>query len=125
MVCLAGCGKRVTPLPTTYPVHGKVTHKDGTIVDAGTVQFQPEGERSVTTCGAIGKDGTYSLTTMRDGLQSPGAVAGSNRVLITTICRRQGKALPFSALYRSPYIVKPQDNEFNVVVDGSVAEAAP
>jgi hypothetical protein len=126
IVCLAGCGKHPLPLPTTYTVHGKVTHKDGTVVDAGTVQFQSNVDTSVTTCGAIGKDGTYSLTTMRDGLESVGAVAGSNRVFITTIRHQQGRDLPFSALSPSPYDVKPRDNEFNVVVDidGTVAEAA-
>jgi hypothetical protein len=96
-------------------------------LDIGTVQFQSNVDTSVTTCGAIGKDGTYSLTTMRDGLESVGAVAGSNRVFVTTIRHQQGRDLPFSALSPSPYDVKPHDNEFNVVVDvdGIAAEAAP
>ena len=80
MLCLAGCGRRSAPLPRTYPVHGKATYENGAPVTAGLVQFQPQSEPSVTTAGVIRNDGSYSLTTMRDGLRAEGAVAGPNRV---------------------------------------------
>lgn len=103
IVCFAGCGRHPKPLMATYPVHGKVTHKNGGSVDGGMVQFQPEAEPSATTCAAIGKDGAYSLITMRDGVRAEGAVAGPNRVLVTTAGRARGLPVPVSTTYPTPY----------------------
>lgn len=110
MLCWLGCGHRPAPLPATYRVHGTVVYKDGTPVTRGLVQFQPQADASVTTTAAIGKDGAYSLTTMRDGLRAEGAVAGPNRVIV----------IPFTT-YPAPYVVKPCDNEFRLVVKRTAA----
>jgi hypothetical protein len=126
--CWVGCGKRPDPLPTTYPVHGKITYKDGTPARGGMVQFQPEAEPSVTTTGTIENDGTYSLTTKRNGLRAEGAVAGSNRVLLILAPaaadggdQRSGNGATSQQNglflnYPTPSNVEPRDNEINLVV---------
>ena len=126
-VCLPGCGKRTAPLPTTYPVHGKVTYKDGKPVSGGTVQFQPQAEPSVTTAATIQSDGTYRLATMRDGLRADGAVAGPNRVTVILADnenndRERGKApmiqpMAFPTTYPTPYTVEPCNNKFDLTVE--------
>ena len=123
--CLAGCGSRPQPLPATYPVHGKVTYKDGAPVTDGLVQFQPSASLSVATTGNIQSDGTYSLTTMRDSLRAEGALAGPNRVIVLPVDKdRMGKQDPRlqqggipSTTFPTPYIVEPRDNEFNLTIE--------
>jgi hypothetical protein len=116
---LAGCGKRSAPLPATYPVHGKVAYKDGTPARGGMVQFQPEAEPSVTTTGTIQADGTYRLTTKRDGIQAEGAVAGPNRVLLILASAANDAAGQQDGVflnYPVPSSVEPHDNEINLTV---------
>ncbi len=116
--CLGGCGSRPRPLPKTYPVHGKVTYKDGTPLDNGVMRFHPEAEPSVTTAGTIQPDGTYRLATMRDNLRADGAVAGPNRVSVR--CRKimiEGVLVGTPTVYPAPYNVEPRDNEFNLTVE--------
>ena len=123
--CLIGCGSRPRPLPATYPVHGKVTCKDGTPVTEGVVQFQPSASLSVATAGRIRSDGTYSLTTMRDGLLAEGALAGPNRVIVLIVDKssrsRQDpwlqRARTSSTVFPTFYTVEPKDNEHNLVVE--------
>jgi hypothetical protein len=125
--CLAGCGKSVKPMPATYPVHGKVIHKDGKPVTAGMVQFQPEADTSVTTTGTIQNDGTYRLTTIRDRVRAEGAVAGPNRVIVSpgaaadvTMSPNRNMKMagrPVPTIYPTPYAVEPRDNEFNLNVE--------
>ena len=126
-VCVAGCGDRPRPLPTTYPVHGKVTYPDGKPVAGGLIQFQPQAEPSVSTTGTIHNDGTYSLISVRDGLRAEGAVACPNRVIVVQWAdqesqrqepgkpTRQQGCLPtnVAALFH----VQPRDNEYNLVIN--------
>ncbi len=127
-VCLAGCGKSPAPLPATYPVHGKVTYRDGSPVTGGMVQFLPQSDISVVTTSAIARDGSYSLVTKRSGLHAAGAVAGLNRVTImvnspteadseTTKVRGTGMSGVPPTTFPTPYIVEPHDNIFPLVVD--------
>lgn len=109
---LAGCGKHPASLSTTYPVHGKITYRDGTPLTGGSVQFLPEADRSVTTNAAVSEKGTYRLATVRDGLKAEGAVAGPNRVIVVTPSR---DAAP--TVYPTPYNVEPRDNEFNLTIE--------
>lgn len=129
-VCLTGCGKHPDFLPTTYPVHGKVTRQDGAPLHGGMIQFQSQAEPSVTTRGAIRDDGTYSLITMRDGLRAEGAVAGPNRVIVTPpddldVSRQsagqQGSGSP-PTIYPKPYNVEPCANEFNLILGRPFSE---
>lgn len=119
VVCLAGCGRKVAPLPTTYPVHGKVTYKNGSPVGGGVVQFQSQADLSVTTAGAINPDGTYSLGTTRDGLRSDGAVAGPNCVIVAP--REPGSmvqsAMRSPTIRPTPFNVEPRDNELDLSID--------
>jgi hypothetical protein len=114
-MCLTGCGKPAKPLPTTYPVHGKVTYKDGAPVRDGLVQFHPEADPSVTTVAVIQSDGTYRLKSMRDGVRAEGAVPGVNRVMVTPPGNAHGIILPVT--YPTPYNVEPRDNEFHLTIE--------
>lgn len=116
-VCLMGCGSRVKPLPTTYPVHGRVVYKDGSPTSGGIVQFRPVTESSVSTTAEIGEDGTYSLVTTRDGLRAEGAVAGANHVSVVVVLpgKHGGSS---SANYRTPYTVAPKENSIDLTVEG-------
>jgi hypothetical protein len=117
--CLAGCGKRPPPLPTTYPVRGKVAYRDGTLLGGGMVQFVPEGYPEVTTSATINPDGTYSLTTMRDGLRAEGAVAGANRVMVIPppgLDVKMGRGV-VPTIYPNPYNVESRDNKFDLTAE--------
>ena len=82
--CLTtGCGPSGAPLPETYPVHGTVAQRNGTLITSGIVVFESKADRSVSTAGVIKEDGTYSLTTSRGRQRVEGAVAGPNHVVIT------------------------------------------
>jgi hypothetical protein len=122
---LAGCGKPAKPLPPTYPVHGRVTYKDGAPVRDGFVQFQPASDAWVTTAGAIQSDGTYNLTTMRDHLRADGAVAGPNRVTVVAAPSGGQAKQPLSSkmsrspepyVFPTPYTIQPRDNVINLTV---------
>jgi hypothetical protein len=70
-VVLAGCGG-----PRLGRVTGRVT-VGGKPVTSGTIMFHPDA--GPTAVGAIGADGTYTLTTFKRG---DGALVGSHRVTI-------------------------------------------
>jgi hypothetical protein len=118
-MCLIGCKKPPPPLPQTYPVHGRVVHKDGAPVLDGNVQFHHETDVTVTTTGKI-KDGTFSMKTFRKGQLSEGAVPGLNRITINA--PRRGKLANEMSAIRSteiaqPFKVEARDNELNLKVD--------
>jgi len=69
-------------VPRTYPVTGRVEFSDGQpLTTGGVVLFEAsEGEGTpVTARGAIREDGTFDITTYREG---DGAVPGEHRVLV-------------------------------------------
>lgn len=134
---LIGCGDRKEPLPTTYPVHGKVTYKGGRPVANALVQFHPKSEPRVSSSAVTRSDGAYSLVTKRDGLKVDGAVAGSNRVTVFYTGdngaspqatgdigagplaggRAGSPPMMFSTEFPAPYEVEPRDNEINLTVE--------
>ena len=122
--CLIGCASPTQPIPTTYPVHGRVTYEDGTPVTDGLVQFHPDASLSVATTGKIQSDGAYSLTTMRDGLRAEGALPGPNRAIVLVVNENGGSKLDprlqqgraSSTTFPTPYIVEPKDNEINLTI---------
>jgi hypothetical protein len=134
---LVGCADRKGPLPTTYPVHGKVTYNGGLPVANALVQFHPKSEPRVSTSAVTGSDGAYSLLTKRDGLKVEGAVAGANRVTVFytghdgVSAQASGNVgagpqaggitssqpAMFSTEFPTPYEVQPRDNEFNLTVE--------
>jgi hypothetical protein len=72
-----GCGPGAGSLPSLVQVKGKVTYK-GQPVTQGTVTFEPEGYGRPAR-GKLQSDGTYSLTTLKDG---DGVVLGAHRVAV-------------------------------------------
>jgi hypothetical protein len=71
----AGCGGK-----KTYPVEGQVVVKGGGVpaeaLAGYVVTFESEVEK-VGATGSVGKDGTFRMTTTKNG---DGAVAGKHRV---------------------------------------------
>jgi len=82
LLATAGCG---SGNPTTYPVRGQVTYPNGMPVTVGMVEFEPMPREGVSLTerlnarGLIHPDGTYFLTTFKDG---DGAVPGRHRVIV-------------------------------------------
>ena len=74
-IAIAGCGESA---PTTYPVAGLVRFDDGQPVQTGHVEFH-HAESGISAKGRIGADGSFALTTFREG---DGAVAGVHRVTV-------------------------------------------
>jgi hypothetical protein len=70
--CGAGAGAQVGP---TVPVKGRVTYQ-GKPLTQGTITFEPV-DTGREANGNIGPDGTFVLTTFKEG---DGAVAGVHRV---------------------------------------------
>src|SRR5262245_491586 len=75
----AGCG---AGMPETYPVKGKVVSRGGKPVSYGRIEFRSLADASVKATGEIGKDGSFTLTTHKDGKSTPGAVAGEHKVVV-------------------------------------------
>jgi hypothetical protein len=80
--------------PKTYPVKGAVVFVKGgslkQLVD-GTVEFQSVSEPGVRAYGEIQQDGSFSLTTLKDGKASPGAIEGEHRARVVPPQEREGK----------------------------------
>lgn len=74
----AGCGPSY---PKRYPVSGVVKFKDGSPVKTGTVEFGIPGSQW-TASGAIARDGTFSLSTVKP---NDGAIAGEHKVIVRQI----------------------------------------
>ena len=77
LVAAGGCSRG----PKLVPVRGQVFYRDQPL-KFGSVMFQPEsgGQPARAT---IEPDGTFTLTTYRNGKSKPGAVVGKHLVRIT------------------------------------------
>jgi hypothetical protein len=79
VLMLAGCGPFGEA--SVYPVKGKVTFEGKPLVGGGSIAFVPLTPPTGRPAGGvIAEDGTYQLTTRRQG---DGATAGEFRVVIT------------------------------------------
>jgi len=77
---LVGCSGGSGPA-TTYKVTGTVKLPDGkTLENGGQILFRPLGEQKYPARGIINKNGTFYLSTFKEG---DGAVAGQYKVMIT------------------------------------------
>ena len=78
---IGGCGSSspgAAPLPT-LPVKGKVTY-NGKPLTRGTIKFAPDDGFGREAQGPIQPDGTFLLSTFKDG---DGAVPGVHRVAVS------------------------------------------
>ena len=69
-----GCGQ-------TYKINGKVT-LDGQPVAGAQVRFIPRGDTGRSAVGFTGKDGTFTLTTVKQG---DGALKGEYKVTVSKL----------------------------------------
>ncbi|MFY8200308.1 MAG: hypothetical protein ACOVLE_06540 [Pirellula staleyi] len=111
----------------TYPATGKVVFPDGSPVKVGTIECKSQ-EHGVQATAEIGLDGTFSLTTYKQG---DGAVAGSHKCVVvqfvqidnlanykpSTIGVVNNKYNSYSTSGLS-FRIEPQKNELLIQVDG-------
>src|SRR5262249_40207260 len=117
--------------PKSYPVSGKVTMKDGSLLTPdNTIIFEPasikEKENRFSSRGRIGPDGTFRLSTSREG---DGIPAGKYRALLAPPPLIAGNAnqmtwrIPFDMKYQEfdtsglVFDVGPGSTEFNIALD--------
>jgi hypothetical protein len=82
ILLLAGCTK---PDPVCYPVEG-ISEINGQPTEGFTVEFasQAEETKGLSAMGKVGADGKFTLVTMINGKEKPGAVAGPHKVVVVT-----------------------------------------
>src|SRR5262245_14866369 len=86
VLAAVGCSDGVT----VYPVRGKVTFEGRPLPGGGSIALVPLAKQAGKAAGGeIAADGTYRLTTYKDG---DGSMAGAFRVVITQVVERE--ALP-------------------------------
>ena len=79
---LTGCSDQLR----TYPVSGKVRFTTGGVVHVGTVELKSR-EHKVQARGQIQSDGSFTLTTYKDG---DGAVAGMHDCVVVQFVMAEG-----------------------------------
>ncbi len=92
----SGCGSQAF-----FPVSGRITHKDGTLVTAGLVIFEPVSQK-ISARGEIQADGSFQLGTHTN---NDGAMEGEYKVLIAPPpLPEEGKRLrsPIPEKYQNP-----------------------
>ncbi len=83
LIAATGCGESV------YKVSGAVTFEGKPMVGGGSISFVPLGEgKQRAAGGTIAENGTYTLTTLKDG---DGAMAGEYRVVIFQVTETEPK----------------------------------
>ncbi len=75
MLALMGCGPS---RPPAFKAHGKVSFPNGSPVRVGTIEFRSR-EHPIHARGTIDEDGSFTLTTYRNG---DGAIAGTHDCVI-------------------------------------------
>jgi hypothetical protein len=81
LMLAAGCTPAVV-LPKTYPASGSVVYKGGKPMTGGAVQFMSADDPLLRVMGTIGKDGSFTLSTVKDTAKADGAPEGTYRVLV-------------------------------------------
>jgi hypothetical protein len=110
---LAGCSSRKPPLPSTYPVTGKVLDTRGAPLKGGTVQFDSGQPTDLSVVGLIEPDGTFTVKTFRNKDEMNGAPEGEYRLTINFPLSSDHVASPPVTL-PNPYRVQPKDNNFEL-----------
>jgi hypothetical protein len=114
--CLsAGCGRKAQPLPSTYPVRGKVVFRQGGAMAGGTICFQSQAEPDVSAAGEIGPDGSFEITSFVAGNRAAGAAAGKHRVLVVPAVVDQSQSAP--SIPPQMVEVSPGENDVTITID--------
>jgi hypothetical protein len=101
-------------MPRTYPVKGRVVWKGGKAVRWGRIEFQSLTDSSVRATGWLGEDGTFALTTHREGRKAPGAIEGTHKVVIETSPVEERPPLVIEV--ETPYAVRSAENDFTIEI---------
>jgi hypothetical protein len=111
----SGCSSGPAP-PKTYPVSGQVITKEGQPLAGGVVEFHSTSEPALTTLGDIEPDGKFTLRTLFQGQNLPGAVQGGYEVTVFFPMDgdRRGTA---SVRLPQPYTVEAKENHFKIEVE--------
>ena len=105
--------------PRLGKVSGRVTFK-GKPVPTGTIMFHPDAGPAAV--GAIGSDGTYTLTTIKSG---DGAVVGSHRVTIQATTVGPGSLADPKSFEEEMELAQRKDPKAKVLVPGKVNWLVP
>jgi hypothetical protein len=110
----AGCSnkKPAPPPPKTFPVTGKVVTKAGTPVVGGMVEFQSKTNKLLSVTSEIQPDGTFSLTSRRDGQKFPGAEEGEYEVTLFPPMTASQTTVPQTL--PKPVKVEPKENNLTL-----------
>jgi hypothetical protein len=92
-----GCGPAAGVSPTLIAVKGKVTYKNQPLT-SGVIQFEPDDGYGRAAFGKLEADGTYVLTTYKEG---DGVIAGHHRVSIVRVDKKLARDRGFTK-YTSP-----------------------
>ena len=116
LLAAAGCSRQPeTPLPTTFPVSGKVVSRAGRPMAGGAVQFQCTTDAKVTAIGEIRPDGSFSLSYPFERKRLPGTVAGQYRVTVIPPMTDAQTGVPIEL--PQAYTVEAKENRFTIPVD--------
>lgn len=117
-VAVAGCSRRPdVPLPTTYPVTGRVVTGTGEPVRGGAIQFQSTKDSKATAICEIQPDGTFSLSYPYEPARKrlPGTIAGPHKVTIIPAMSESQTAVQTDL--PQTYTVEPRENHFTITLD--------
>jgi hypothetical protein len=141
LVAAVGCGSN-----RVYPVRGLVKFEGKPMVGGGSISFVPTGNQAGKAAGGeIATDGTYKLTTHKEG---DGSMTGEFRVVILQVTEREpeptrdgekpGKSIPsvgggdripliYSDAMKSPLTAKVEakDNEINFDLKRNAGDEKP
>ena len=120
-VVTAGCGdaKEQPKFPDLHPVKGIVV-RGNQPVDGGSVRFTPDPDQSEFLINSeVGKDGTFSLTTVRttdsNGERKPGAAARCYKVTYVPPVADQTVGGSFDPVeLKAPVIVEAKSNDLKL-----------
>jgi hypothetical protein len=110
LLAASACAPKPT-LPQLYPVRGRAVYEGGSPVRGGSVSFQSLDHPEVSTSGAIGPDGTFSLSSFKAGIRSSGATVGPHQVVIYFA----DPSTPTHS-FAAPFVVEAKDNECTLTV---------
>src|SRR5262245_11573072 len=106
-----GCGKSGPSMPATVPVSGRINFTKGGSVKVlsdrdAAIEFQSVEQPETFAYGVIQEDGTFTVSTVKEGVGVAGAIAGKHRVRLNLDTSAKGLVAPqFLSFERSNLIV--------------------